>query len=187
MHKRIAWISLAICLIACSDDTSDPTPTPAATGGAPGSVPARAQSCATIDKGAIDLIEEARKKAASGGASGADGGAGAPSNAGGYPSFCDTYYAECSDADLALLAPQFACYSANKSAESGDVGKECPGPNNLSAECNAAMEKKKPPAEKAMCSSYFECVSVLSSRPSGSSIWEGLEFISCLWAWYYAC
>lgn len=162
--------ALSLNLAACSDDSSDPAPVNA--GGAPGSVPARAQSCATIDKGALALLDEARKQAASSGATDATADTSAPA-------FCDTYFAGCSDEDVALAAPQFECFASHSQSSSEEVAKACPAAT-LSASCEASLDQLKPPAEKAVCAGYFSCVfDHYKGSPSA--------LISCLWEWYYVC
>jgi len=168
-------------LQGCSDEDATPAASAGGAGGAPGSTLTRTESCATIDKGVNALIDEARKQAASAGAGGSAGDAGSAGSAGdaGPQSYCATYYAGCSDEDVALAAPQYACFAAHSTSTSDEVAKACPGPK-LSASCEAALEKLKPPAEKAMCSSYFGCV---FDHYHGSPF----AWINCVWEWFYAC
>jgi len=192
--KIFAASALALGLLACSSD--DPTPA-AGAAGSPGSTTSRAESCTAIETGAKVVIQQAVKQAQAGGAAGAGGagGAGGQAQAGapgaggsaGSPSFCDTYFKDCTDTDLAALAPQYQCFSAHPDQTPEEARKSCPEPASLSDACNAGLTRNTP-QEKGKYASPEACYANCSDlyppdNTSATNDRNGCN-IGCFFVWW---
>lgn len=191
--KIFAASALALGLLACGSD--DPTPA-AGAAGSPGSTTSRAESCTAIETGAKVVIQQAVMQAQAGGAAGAGGaGAGGQAQAGapgaggsaGSPSFCDTYFKDCTDTDLAALAPQYQCFSAHPDQTPEEARKSCPEPASLSDACNAGLTRNTP-QEKGKYASPEACYANCSDlyppdNTSATNDRNGCN-IGCFFVWW---
>jgi hypothetical protein len=164
------FLSLGLFVFLALGCSSGGSPGEAGADGSSGSTATRAQSCATIEQGAAvvmaNTLAESGAAAGSGGASGSGGTAG-----GGAPSVCEALYSGCTDADVAAVAPQYACFSAHSTNTVAEIQAACPLSTTLSDACESAITTAVPPPSKAFaspgdCIQFSQCSRDIGPQPA---------------------
>lgn len=181
--------ALGVALLACGSDDDAP---PANAGGSTGVVASRAQNCATIDLGVKNVSELANRTSLVEPGTDASGDIPAPP-ADNKTSACESFLLGCSDADLAVIAPQYSCYASRSAAAASltELQATCPGADALSEACTSSISSVVP-QNKAACANPDACWRVATPNACGGHPVGSFEYGVCVgwlntwctFAWY---